>query len=47
MTDQQTNQPQSSDYLENRKVQKLLERIERQLALQEKAARDKTEISKN
>jgi hypothetical protein len=48
MTNQQTSQPQSSDYLENRKVQKLLERIERKLALQAKAASDKAaSTSKN
>jgi hypothetical protein len=41
MTNQQLNQPQSVQYLEDRKTQKLLEHIERMLALQDKATRDK------
>jgi len=41
MTDQQINRPQSLQRIEDRKAQKLLESIERKLALQARAIRDK------
>jgi hypothetical protein len=49
MTNQQTNQPQSVKhiYIEDRKAQKLLEHIERKLALEAKATRDKAASSEN
>jgi hypothetical protein len=47
MTNQQINQPQSVQYLEDRKTQKLLEHIEKMLVLQAKASRDKASPSKN
>jgi hypothetical protein len=47
MTNQQINQPQSVQYLEDRKTQKLLEHVERMLALQDKETRDKAAPSQN
>jgi hypothetical protein len=47
MTNQQINQPQSIQHLEDRKTQKLLEHIDKMLALQAKAIRDKAAPSKN
>jgi hypothetical protein len=47
MTNQQINQPQPPQYREDRKAQKLLEHIEKMLALQAEATRDKAAPSRN
>jgi hypothetical protein len=48
MTNQQTNQPSCPHYREDRKVQKLAERLDKQLALQAKAIREANQAkSKN
>jgi hypothetical protein len=48
MTNQQTNQPSCPHYREDLKVQKLADRLDKQLALQAKAIREANQAnSKN